>query len=482
MPSFLRSVRNMLRMKESVERGAVRVARIGVLNRALGTTVSVGLLWCGALACSPSDSDSDSPKESETAQEADPLAGHEFPPLEDSPDGRWRKARQIEGEIDALEGIGYASGYKEAPVERGVTINTAEAHTGYNFYVSGHGPEAVLMDMAGVELHRWRASFDDVFPNFKRTLGTRLQYRDFWRRAYLYPNGDILAIFEGHALIKLDRNSEVLWTFTGLAHHDLEVTDDGRIYLLTRKGKVIPRINPDKAILEDFVVVLDSSGKRLEKISIYESFENSKFEGLLKTVESRGDLFHTNTIEVLDGSLADRNPAFARGNVLVSILRMSTVVILDMNTKKVVWALSEGWKEQHQPTMLENGEMMVFDNLGGDERNGRTRVIQFDPIDYRETWSYEGDADNYFQSDRCGSCQRLPGGNTLITESDNGRAFEVTPDKRIVWEFLNPSLAGDDESLIATLFEVVRLSPDFPVEWADGVVAASNSKSESTKQ
>ena len=34
--------------------------------------------------------------------------------------------------------------------------------------------------------------------------------------------------------------------------------------------------------------------------------------------------------------------------------------------------------------------------------------------------------------------QRLPNGNTLITEGSNGRVIEVTPDHEIVWEFISP--------------------------------------------
>jgi hypothetical protein len=38
---------------------------------------------------------------------------------------------------------------------------------------------------------------------------------------------------------------------------------------------------------------------------------------------------------------------------------------------------------------------------------------------------------------------RLPNGNTLIVESDAGRAFEVTAEGEIVWEFLNPDRMPD---------------------------------------
>ena len=67
----------------------------------------------------------------------------------------------------------------------------------------------------------------------------------------------------------------------------------------------------------------------------------------------------------------------------------------------------------------------------------------------------------------CGSSERLPNGNTLISESNRGRAIEVTPDKQIVWEFINPHRAGENNELIATLFEVVRLDPRFPLDWVE---------------
>ena len=37
-----------------------------------------------------------------------------------------------------------------------------------------------------------------------------------------------------------------------------------------------------------------------------------------------------------------------------------------------------------------------------------------------------------------GSVQRLPNGNTLISESEKGHVIEVTPDKEIVWEYWFP--------------------------------------------
>ena len=50
-------------------------------------------------------------------------------------------------------------------------------------------------------------------------------------------------------------------------------------------------------------------------------------------------------------------------------------------------------------------------------------------------WSYAADG---FYSNFISGAQRLPNGNTLITEGRNGRLIEVSPDGETVWEFVNP--------------------------------------------
>ena len=59
-----------------------------------------------------------------------------------------------------------------------------------------------------------------------------------------------------------------------------------------------------------------------------------------------------------------------------------------------------------------------------------------------------------------GYVQRLQNGNTLVTESSQGRIFEVTAEGRIVWEYLNPHRLGDKGELIATVMGAKRVSPD----------------------
>ena len=364
-------------------------------------------------------------------------------------------------EIERLRAIGYVDGVTPAVDAAGVTVHDAErAWQGLNLETDGFEPEAVLRTMDGTELHRWNKTFVEALPEspaFEGQDGTT-----YWRRVKLFENGDLLANFEGHGLIKLDRHSNLLWAYEGPAHHDFEVLEDGDIWVLIRVAEIVPRISPDEPILHDFVALLDRNGVEKRRISLLEAIEKSAYQTLLVPARS-GDIMHTNEIEVLDGRLAHAIPAFQAGRLLLSIRNMHALVVLDPENEEVVWALSGLWVAQHSALALENGNLLVFDNRG---RGGRSRVVEFDPRTQEIAWVY-GTGDDLFHSEVCGTNQRLPNGNTLITESTYGRAFEVTPDGAIVWEYFTEDRTGDDDELIATLFEVLRLGPDFPLDWLE---------------
>jgi hypothetical protein len=395
------------------------------------------------------------------------------------PGGRWhsdgwrevstaeeeRLTDEQRAEVERLRSIGYLPGSHPAPVHSGVTAyDAARAHDGLNFYTSGDFPGAVLMDMRGTIIHVWRHTYLEAWESGPREeLPRSSKGSGYWRRAHLFQNGDVLAIFEGMALIKIDKGSELIWANMGGYHHDLEVLPDGRIYTLTREAHVVPRVNPDRPILEDYVTVLDAEGRELDRLSILGAFEASDYFGVLDGMKEAGDVFHTNTIEVLDGRLAERLPAFRRGNVLITMRELPVMAVIDLERRVVVWALAGSWVAPHQATVLANGHILVFDNRGN---GGVSRVVEFDPVELRIEWVYAGDPPTSFFSPECGSNQRLPNGNTLITESDRGKALEVTPDGAVVWKYINPAQAGEDREFIASLFEVVRLPADFPTGWA----------------
>jgi len=391
----------------------------------------------------------------------------------EGPEGRWRMARPEHrstmtdaqrAEIERLRSIGYLSGSQAAPEISGVTIHVPDrVESGVNFVLSGHRPGAALIDMNGRVLHEWSRSFTEIFRGHEQE--TDEENAQYWRAAHLFENGDVISIFEGLGIFKVDANSNVVWAKYNGAHHDLQVLDDGRICTLTRDAHIVRRINPNTPILEDFIEILDAEGNSLKRVSVLEAFENSTFSNAMSVLGMRriGDIFHTNSVQCLDGSLAETIPAFKKGNVLISLRKLSVVAVVDMELGEVVWAMSGLWNAQHMPRMLPNGNMLVFDNLGN---NDRSRIIEFDPVTQAVEWVYQGARPEDFYTQMCGANHRLRNGNTLIVESDFGRAFEVDEDGEIVWEFINPERAGRKQELIGTLFDVRRIPPSFPLSWA----------------
>jgi hypothetical protein len=388
--------------------------------------------------------------------------------------GRWRASRRVPAvapltdeqreEMSRLASIGYVTG--SAPAREGaaygVTVYDEDlAAPGLNLVVSGHGCSAALMEMDGTVVHEWSLPYEDAFPG--REVDDASNGDEYWRRAMLLPDGGLIAIYEGLGVVRLDRDSRLVWAVPGGYHHDVDATGGG-FAILYREPRIVPRISRRHPILEDYVSFLDADGNVLRRFSLLEAFERSDYAPLLESMHREGDVFHTNTIEVLDGSLAERSPAFRRGNLLISVLMLNTIAVVDPETETVVWALTGQWRQQHQPTVLPNGRMLLFNNLFAPEAS---EVIEFDPFTQEVFWRVTGTEAFPFFSETCGSNQRLENGDTLITESDNGRAFEVTPRREVVWEYVNPHRAGPDGEFVATLFDVVRIPESERPDWLE---------------
>jgi hypothetical protein len=386
--------------------------------------------------------------------------------------GRWAENRpgpdeseltdEQRAEMARLAELGYASGVHAGGGRSGVTRHTpGSTAAGMLQLTSAHGPTSMLLDDKGNILHRWQYGFRKAFPERPGTL----RGATFWRRTHLFENGDLLAIFEGLAILKLDKDSNLIWSRLIPAHHDMALEPDGSIWVLTREPSVIPAVHETQPVLEDFVSLLDSNGEETRRISLLDALERSDYsdhwDGGLGI---SGDLFHVNSLERLDGSIARVDPVFREGNLLISSRHLDHLAVLDPDSERIVWAMKGAFNAQHDPQILDNGNILLFDNNVLGEAS---RVVELDPATGAERWVYEGSASEPFYSETCGLAQRLPGGNTLITESDYGRAFEVTASGDIVWEFYNPFRAGDENQYIATMMEMKRLPPDFPTDWLD---------------
>lgn len=400
-------------------------------RRARLSAALLALACAAAAACGTDAPPRQETPPTERAEPSPPAPAVEQSRPDSKPDngpGRWRRFRgsryrraldeAVATEQDQLEAIGYLQGSTPAGDLIGVTrYDRKRAHEGLNLYTAGHEPAAYLIDMRGRVLHRWAAAFEDVWPGALGP-GDRRSLQ-FWRRVRLFPGGDLIAIWDGHGLARFDKDSRVLWKSMNGAHHDLDVAQNGDIYVLARERQLVAHVDASQPILEDFVLVLDQSGAEKRRVSLLEAFERSERYGhIWRAAERRrGDVFHTNAIELLDGRFAHVHPAFAAGNVLVSIRFLDAIAVVDLDLGEVVWAATGTFKRQHEPTILESGNLLLFDNEGPGPDNF-SAVTEYRLPGMEPVWEYRGSREVPFYSNTCGTAQRLPNGNTLITESD----------------------------------------------------------------
>jgi hypothetical protein len=172
-------------------------------------------------------------------------------------------------------------------------------------------------------------------------------------------------------------------------------------------------------------------------------------------------------------------------NVIICSRQASFIAIIARDGH-VVWRMGPDYREtpelerigqiigQHHAHFIPKGlpgagNLMVFDNGGASgygfdspiERNGQgglaratSRVLEIDPVKMDTVWSYTAST---FYSTNISGAQRLPNGNTLITEGAGSRVFEVTADKKLVWEYMS---AGADGAL-SSVYRAYRV----PYEW-----------------
>jgi outer membrane protein assembly factor BamB len=363
-------------------------------------------------------------------------------------------------DMGMLSAIGYTEGtVDENPENTGTLVKVEQGmQPGINFYASRGGPSAYLIDADGTVLHQWKHGKEPI------------------QHAHLFPNGDVIAVVPGLVMFKVDKDSNLLWSRKGEFHHDFWVTEDGRIHALAHKIEVVPGVHPEGMVQADYLVVLSPDGDTLEVNSLIEPFLRSPYKFVLPSVRHRPvpkemkpwDLLHANHVEVFDGSLEHVNPLLAEGNILLSFRHIHTIAIYEKDTHDVLWVWgSNNIYFQHHPTLLENGNIQVFNN--GLEQTQRSTVIELDLATGELAWEYM--AEGFYTMTR-GSAQRLPNGNTLIAESDSGYVFEVTREGEVVWEFANPDV--DAEGLRNAIWRMTRLDPEtLEFELNGGVLPAN---------
>ena len=354
----------------------------------------------------------------------------------------------------------------------GVTRHEPElSYAGLTIYSTGLGNSNInLVNMAGEPTHQWVPPLDEIHAIVSENIsGVRKQ--SIHSTPFLYPNGDVLLVLSargitpwGLGIAKLDKASNLLWFASVAAHHDVDVSPDGRIYTLGHFIDTEPRYgleNIRTPFLDDTVIVLSAEGELLSEFSVLDAIRDSEYQSMLRyanPVSYNGDLLHANSVQYVTATQAAASSVANEGDLLISLRNMDVVLLLNPVTEKVTWAARGDWHLQHDPDFLDNGNILVFDNQGDIANPGGSRVFEFNPETLGKAWEFPGKSGEMLYSSVKSSQQRLPNGNTLITETNNGRVLEVTGNNEIAWEFYIPERSEKNGDIFTKVVEARRYS------------------------
>jgi hypothetical protein len=366
-------------------------------------------------------------------------------------------------QIDRLRSLPYTGNAPTADSDAdGVAVlDEKRSSPGYSLYSVHQRCRAELIDAKGKVLRAWQ-----------------LQPSSSWSNVELLPNGDLIVAGwdaneqadagiadDKRYVARFDWNGKLLWKRMMPAHHDVEVTPAGDLLTLTFKRRAIPAFDKTIPVRDDQITILDPRGNPKRSLSLFDILsQDPAIFPIYRVNPNRAagppwiDLFHCNSIEWMRRpDLARKSPLYSESNILVCFRHQDRIAIVDMEKQKLLWAW--GWgivSAPHDAQVLDDGHILLFDN--GIAR-GWSRALEMDPLTGKVVWEYKAPNPRDLFSVSRGAAQRLPNGNTLITNSDHGTALEVTPSGDVVWRYNYPE--RNDRGRRETIVRTKRYPPEF---------------------
>ena len=202
------------------------------------------------------------------------------------------------------------------------------------------------------------------------------------------------------------------------------------------------------------------NGQIVQEWSVAQLLQENGLTGLLylgslnnesTQLNKMADPLHLNDVEPFP--LAMTEGFFKHGDIMISLRNINTVLIFNRQNRKIKFICTGWFIRQHDPDFMDGNTFSVFDNnnMMAAEPHSRIRIVS--AINKSTQVFFEGNTQTPFFSNIMGKHQWLPNGNLLITESRQGRAFEINRQKKVVWEYRNVI----DDGLVGLVEDVQRL-------------------------
>lgn len=259
--------------------------------------------------------------------------------------------------------------------------------------------------------------------NMDGTIAKFMELPEAIQHAKQLENGHIL-VRTVEVLQEMNGDGDLLWEYLPAGHHDAVRSRRGTTFVLEK------RWSEEWLLRYDVIVEVDREGSAIWDWNSLDHFDPRK-DHCPQPSEFGGDAgtdwLHTNAIDL-----------FPDGDLLVSVRNLNKIVRIDYPSGQILWSWGEGiLGHQHAPEILANGNILLFDNQihrtaekGGCARHTCvSRVLEIDPQTGVIVWQFGP----LSFSPAFGDADRLPNGNTLITNGFPAQVWEVTPQGEVVW-------------------------------------------------
>jgi hypothetical protein len=279
-------------------------------------------------------------------------------------------------------------------------------------------------------------------------------------------------------ILLYDRKFKLAWEHPDpWAHHDLQVYPAVReLFYLSYAVQYVPAIGAK--VKSDIVIGLDFSGKEIFRwdslTALPELIPLLKPSTLFffnEGADFEYQTLHLNSVQRLEKDFPAMGPAFTKGNLLLGIRNFGAMCIVDRKTKKVLWAYRDKQSDVgtgiHSARFLNDGKIVFFRNGQRGLGTAHSEIVVIDPSTQREVWNYKASEPDVFSSEQFGHVEVMANGNFLVTDNPDllGRAFEITPDKKIVWEWVNDRI--HEQKHLDEVYQVTRIPESDVVDFVD---------------
>jgi hypothetical protein len=205
---------------------------------------------------------------------------------------------------------------------------------------------------------------------------------------YISKEGQLTFLIPWNDLVSIDlKSGRELWRIRGSFHHSLEADSDGNFWVCAAiqpeslSNKKLKTRHSNKLFEDHALVKVSLSGKILKTISVADLLLDSGLEYLLygsSNPDVNLDPIHLNQIT----PIIDDSGMFKKGQILVSLRNLSTILLVEPNSQLIVWHGSGNWMNQHCVMPTGASTFSVLDNhsfASGEfwlHQSWRTRIIK----------------------------------------------------------------------------------------------------------